>query len=67
MTALLDAGYTPEQILEETLGGYGLDISGRAPLMFRCNCDKARVEKALVSIGRKELEELKTLYEKAAR
>ena len=58
VTALLDAGYTPEQILEETLGGYGLEVSERAPLAFYCNCDKARVEKALVSIGKKELEEM---------
>ncbi len=58
VTALLDAGYTPEQILEETLGGYGLEVSERAPLAFYCNCDKVRVEKALVSIGKKELDEM---------
>ena len=28
------------------------------PVQFYCNCDKKRVEKALVSIGKKELQEM---------
>ena len=30
----------------------------QVPTRFYCNCDKARVEKALISIGRKELQEM---------
>nr|WP_314459993.1 Hsp33 family molecular chaperone HslO [uncultured Clostridium sp.] len=58
VTSLLEEGKTPEMILTYILGGLGLDIMEQTPVKFTCNCDKARVEKALVSIGRKELEEM---------
>lgn len=55
VTSMLDAGMTPEQILEQVLGDFGLEINDTLPTQFYCNCSKERVEKALVSIGRKEL------------
>lgn len=58
VTSLLEEGKTPEMILTYILGGLGLDILEQTPVKFSCNCDKARVEKALVSIGKKELEEM---------
>ncbi|WP_313183677.1 Hsp33 family molecular chaperone HslO [Lacrimispora sp.] len=58
ITDLLDQGYTPEMILEHILGEFGLELMEQVPTRFYCNCDKARVEKALISIGRKELQEM---------
>ena len=58
ITELLDEGNTPEMILEHILGEFGLEMMEQVPTRFYCNCDKARVEKALVSIGRKELQEM---------
>ena len=58
ITALLDEGMTPEQILEHVLGEFGLEILNQMPVQFYCNCGKKRVEKALVSIGKKELQEM---------
>lgn len=58
ITTLLDKGQTPEMILEHILGEFGVDIMERIPTRFHCNCDKSRVEKALISIGRKELQEM---------
>ncbi len=58
VTSLLEEGKTPEMILTYILGGLGLEIMEQTPVQFTCNCDKARVEKALISIGRKELEEM---------
>lgn len=58
ITTLLDEGMTPEQILEHVLGEFGLEILNQMPVQFYCNCDKKRVEKALVSIGKKELQEM---------
>jgi len=56
VTAMLDAGMTPEQILEQILGEFGLEITDTVPTQFYCNCSKERVEKALISIGKKELQ-----------
>ena len=58
VTAMLDKGYTPEQILEEVLGNTGVEITDIIPTQFYCNCSKERVEQAVASIGRKDLVEL---------
>ena len=58
VTALLDEGKTPEQILDHILGEFGLEILDKTPVNFYCNCDKKRVEKALISIGKKELQDM---------
>lgn len=58
VTKLLDEGCTPEQILDKLLGNLGLEINDTIPMQFFCNCDKPRVEKAIVSIGKKEIQEM---------
>ncbi len=56
VTALLDAGNTPEQMLEILLDGLNVEITDTMPTDFVCNCDKHRVEKALISIGKQQLQ-----------
>lgn len=58
ITTLLEEGQTPEQILETVLGELGLEITDTMPVRFCCNCSKERVEKVLLSLGRKELQDL---------
>ena len=58
VTSMLDSGFTPEMILEELLGEFGLEITDTMPTQFSCNCDKKRIEKALISVGRKDLNEM---------
>lgn len=58
ITALLDEGNTPEMILEHVLGEFGLEINEKLPARFFCNCTKERVEKALISVGKKEIQEM---------
>lgn len=58
MTSMLEAGKTPEQILEDILGDLNLNILDVIPTKFECNCDKERVEKVVISLGRKELQSI---------
>ena len=58
VTDYLDRGVTPEQLLEELLGAFGTEFLERTDISFSCNCGKERVEKAIISIGRKELSEM---------
>lgn len=58
VTTLLDEGHTPESLLEQVLDGFDIEINDTMPVEFYCNCSKERVEKALISIGRKELNEM---------
>lgn len=58
VTAMLDAGDTPEKILDKLLGDFGVQITDKVPANFYCNCTKHRVEKAIISIGRKDIQEM---------
>lgn len=58
ITDLLDQDMTPEMVLEHVLGEFGLEILDRVPAAFECDCDKERVEKAIISIGEKEIREM---------
>ncbi len=58
VTTMLEAGNTPEQILQILLEGLEVEFTDTVEPVFFCGCDKARVEKALISIGEKELEEM---------
>lgn len=58
VTDLLDMGKSPEDILQMILGDMDLKIMDKVPAEFYCNCTKERVEKALISIGREELEKI---------
>lgn len=58
VTDLLDMGKTPEDILEMILGDMDLKIMDKVPTEFTCNCSRERVEKALISIGKEELEKI---------
>lgn len=58
VTSMLDKGFTPEQILETVLEGMEVEFTDTMPTAFACNCSKQRVEKALISIGKKDLDEM---------
>lgn len=58
ITDLLDKGSSPENILENVLGDLDLKITDKLPAKFSCSCSKERVTKALISIGKKDLQEM---------
>lgn len=58
ITSLLDQEMSPEAILEHILSDVGLEITDKLPTAFECNCTKERVEKAIISIGEKDIQEM---------
>ena len=58
MTQMLEEGRTPEDILTDILGDSALQILDTIPARFACNCDRQRVEKVVISLGRKELKKM---------
>ena len=58
VTNLLEEGHTAESLLDQVLDGFDVEINDRIDTRFYCNCSKERVEKALISIGRKDLNEM---------
>ena len=55
VSGLLAEGMTPEEILEYIFAGFDLKLLDKIPTSYYCNCSKERVEKALISLGAKEL------------
>ncbi|MDE6185031.1 MAG: Hsp33 family molecular chaperone HslO, partial [Lachnospiraceae bacterium] len=58
VTQVLDEGKSPEEMLGILLKGLDLEITDTMPAQFYCNCDKKRVEKAIISIGKKDIQEM---------
>ena len=58
VTKLLAEGLTPEQILEKVLSGFDIEFTDKVPMSFYCDCNKSRVEKVLISVGKKELQDM---------
>ncbi len=58
VTDMLDAGLTPEDMLRTVLKGFDVDITDRKPVRFHCNCERERVERALLLVGEKELTDM---------
>lgn len=56
VTSMLEKGMTPEDILEEVLGELGVEFTDKIPTQFYCDCSKEKVSKALVSVGKQELQ-----------
>lgn len=58
VTALLDRNPNPEALLRTVLSDFEVEILETSPIAYRCYCSRARVERALISMGVEELEEL---------
>ena len=58
VTNMFEAGKTPEDILEIILGDQNLEINEKIDTKFDCNCSKDRVAKALISIGKEEIQSM---------
>ena len=55
VTTMLEKGMTPEDIMDYLIGDLEPNILDKVPVEYYCNCSRERVEKALVSIGKKEI------------
>ncbi len=58
VTTLMERGMDPEGILEYVLKDFDLVINDRVPAQFKCNCSKEHVARALISMGKQELESI---------
>jgi len=56
---LLREGKTPEELLELLFTGIPYDILEKRELGFACSCSRERIERVLISLGRKELASLR--------
>lgn len=58
ITTLLDQGISPEQMMNTLFDGFDVEIHDTVPTQFACNCSNDRVSKAVMSIGKTELQKM---------
>ncbi len=58
VTTLLSEGNTPEEILKQILGEMDIEYMTTLPTGYHCDCSRDRVERALISLGAEELEDM---------
>lgn len=58
LTNLFEQGLTIEDVMKNIFQGMDIEITEKAPASYYCNCSHDRVKRALISIGKKELEDM---------
>ncbi|MFS0673882.1 Hsp33 family molecular chaperone HslO [Ornithinibacillus sp. 179-J 7C1 HS] len=58
ISSLVQAGKTPEEILEQLFEGEELKIHEKMPVQFKCKCSKERLANAIIGLGKQEIQEM---------
>jgi molecular chaperone Hsp33 len=58
VSKLIEKGLTPEELLTEILGAENVKFLETLPVEFKCQCSKERFERAIISLGEKEITEV---------
>ena len=58
VTELYSQGHSPESMLEYILGDFDLKITDECQTQFKCGCSQEKVSNALISLGKKELQNM---------
>lgn len=58
VTTHLNQGVSPEDLLREVLRDFELEELEKTPVEYRCYCSRERMQNALISMGREELQAL---------
>ena len=58
MTTLLSEGKTPEDIIKEIFDDEEIEITDKQDVVYYCNCSREKIEKVVIALGKKELEDI---------
>lgn len=58
VTEAMRGGMDARTLLEQVLSDFELEVLSEEPVEYRCYCSRDRVSRALISMGRQELEDL---------
>lgn len=58
ISAMIDKGMTPENIMEKILGEFDMQILDKIHIEFKCDCTRERIEKVIISLGKEEISEM---------
>ena len=58
VSAILEQNDDPEALLRTVMSDFDLKILETCPVSYKCYCSRQRVERALISLGKSELEQI---------
>lgn len=58
VTQMLDSGKKPEDIVEELLKDYEVEYFENMSAQYLCDCSRERTDRALISLGKEEIEKI---------
>ena len=58
VSSMIDSGMEPEEILQKVMDGLDPQILDEYHPVYRCDCSRERVERAVISLGRQQLDQL---------
>ncbi len=56
VSSMIDRGLSPEEIIEEVLPGFNIEILDKVELNYKCDCSRERIESVLLSLGKTEIQ-----------
>lgn len=65
VTQMLERGMSPEDIIRRALKNFEVEVLYEQTTEYKCNCSKERIEKALLSMGKRDLREMAEEMDKA--
>lgn len=63
-TEMLENNMSPEDIINRLLEGFEVNYLDKKPVYYKCDCSREKVISSLISLGKKELEDIKEEDEK---
>lgn len=58
VTPMLSEGLSPREVLERVMEDFDLDFFETTEVAYRCYCSRDRVSRTLITVGRKDLQEI---------
>ena len=58
VTEMLSNGKKPEDIVEQLLSDYEIEYFDNVPTAYKCDCERERTDRALISLGKDELSKI---------
>lgn len=58
VTDMLKQGMSTEDMIKYVMLGFDVEILESFPVSYDCNCGRARMEKAIISLGKKEIQDI---------
>lgn len=55
VSTLIAKGLSPEEIMNEILGDFDMQVLDKVDLKFQCDCSREKIENVIISLGKKEI------------